>query len=123
MQFSSWSYTRVSIRTQNSHFSTDLGEILNFQTKNLEKFVCLILFVILVSHWTKVATDGKYMVTDVQGWKVDIGQYIVTDPIVFSDEVNKLGLVDYGEEGAQEWTDLHMENGCNDVCKHFEEEK
>ena len=74
------------------------------------------------SHWTKVATDGKYMVTDVQGWKVDKGQYIVTDPIVFSDEVNKLGLVDLGEEGAKEWMDLHMENGCNDVCKHFEEE-
>ena len=38
------------------------------------------------------------MITDVQGWKVKTGQYVLTDPIVFSKE-KELGLVDFGTSG------------------------
>ena len=74
------------------------------------------------SHWTYAATDGKYIVTDVQGWKIDRGQYIVTDPILFSDKVDQLGLVDHGMAGAKNWMGLHKEQSCNDVCEEFETE-
>ena len=38
------------------------------------------------------------MITDVQGWKIKRGQYVLTDPIVFSKEM-ELGLVDKGTSG------------------------
>ena len=60
------------------------------------------------------------MVTDVQGWKVEVGQYIVTDPIVFSYEKGQLGLVDYGKEGMIEWMEKHKEKSCNEVCNSLE---
>ena len=39
------------------------------------------------------------MVTDVQGWKIASGQYIVTDPIVFSEKQILGDLVDWGTAG------------------------
>lgn len=44
------------------------------------------------------------------------GQYIVTDPVVFSDEENQLGLVDWGKEGMQKWLNGHK---CNSVCQEI----
>ena len=36
------------------------------------------------THWTYAATNKNFMITDVQGWRVGKGQYVMTDPIVFS---------------------------------------
>ena len=65
------------------------------------------------SHWTHAATGGLFMITDVQGWKIKSGQYVVTDPIVFSSE-QALGLVDNGTPGMDLFLSKHE---CNEVCK------
>ena len=56
------------------------------------------------------------MVTDVQGWRVDKGKYMLTDPIVFSSVPDKLGLVDWGQNGMEKWLKLHK---CNSVCNQI----
>ena len=38
------------------------------------------------SHWSYAVTGGRFMITDVQGWKIDAGKYVVTDPWVFTSE-------------------------------------
>ena len=54
------------------------------------------------------------MVTDVQGWKFGRGKYLVTDPIIFSQE-KVLGNVDWGLKGMEKWMNQHK---CNKVCDH-----
>ena len=56
------------------------------------------------------------MITDVQGWKIKSGQYILTDPIVFSQE-KALGLIDFGTPGMDRFLKEH-EKVCakNKVC-------
>jgi hypothetical protein len=49
------------------------------------------------------------MVTDVQGWKVKSGQYVLTEPIVFSKE-KSLGLIDFGTPGMERILKKHE---CN----------
>ena len=46
------------------------------------------------------------MVTDVQGWKIKTGQYVLTDPIVFSKE-QVLGNVDGGTEYMKKFMAKH----------------
>ena len=46
------------------------------------------------SHWTYTVTGGSFMIVDIEGWKLDLGQYIMTDPIIFSYERFLLGKVD-----------------------------
>ena len=38
------------------------------------------------SHWTYKVTGGLAMIVDIQGWRLNVGQYLMTDPIVFSNE-------------------------------------
>eukprot|EP00347_Sterkiella_histriomuscorum_P008141 403346223 len=66
------------------------------------------------SHWTYAATDKHFMITDVQGWRLDKGQYVMTDPIVFSNVTDQLGLVDWGTKGMENWMKKHK---CNEVCQ------
>ncbi|CDW73316.1 protein serine threonine kinase [Stylonychia lemnae] len=66
------------------------------------------------THWTYAASGKRFMITDVQGWRIDKGQYILTDPIVFSPVPDQLGLVDWGSDGMESWMKKHV---CNDVCK------
>ena len=49
------------------------------------------------------------MVTEVQGWKVKSGQYVLNGPIVFSKEKG-LGLVDFGTVGMDRLLEKHE---CN----------
>ncbi|CDW84699.1 protein serine threonine kinase [Stylonychia lemnae] len=65
------------------------------------------------SHWTYVITNGLVMITDVQGWKVNIGQYVFTDPVVFSNIEGLLGKIDWGQSGMKNWLNKHK---CNDMC-------
>lgn len=52
------------------------------------------------------------MITDLQGWKISGGQYIVTDPIVFSNiSDSSLGLIDWGYNGMTNFLNNHI---CND---------
>ena len=48
------------------------------------------------THWTYIASGKKIMITDVQGWRLGKGKYMLTDPIVFSSESDALGLIDWG---------------------------
>ncbi|CDW71151.1 myosin heavy chain kinase a-like protein [Stylonychia lemnae] len=65
------------------------------------------------SHWTFMVTGGLVMITDIQGWKVDVGQYVMTDPIVFSNKGGQLGNVDWGTQGMKNWIQNHE---CNQIC-------
>eukprot|EP00347_Sterkiella_histriomuscorum_P022195 403331341 len=65
------------------------------------------------SHWTYEATGGLFMITDVQGWRIGKGKYVMTDPVVFSQKQGQLGLVDKGEMGMDNWFRNHK---CNGVC-------
>lgn len=53
------------------------------------------------------------MIVDIQGWKLGDGQYIMTDPIIFSYERNLLGKVDWSTSGMNNWLRNHK---CNDLC-------
>ncbi|CDW90773.1 myosin heavy chain kinase a-like protein [Stylonychia lemnae] len=66
------------------------------------------------THWTYMVTGGLVIVTDIQGWKINTGQYVMTDPIVFSKVRNFLGLIDLGENGMNNWIKNHE---CNNICK------
>ena len=69
------------------------------------------------SHWTYKATGGLVMIADVYGWRLDRGKYLMTDPIVFTNEEGQLGhLVDWGTDGMQRWIAKHE---CNNVCEEM----
>ncbi|CDW72302.1 myosin heavy chain kinase a-like protein [Stylonychia lemnae] len=67
-----------------------------------------------------MVTGGLVMITDVQGWKLEVGQYVMTDPIVFSKERNSLGLIDWGDEGMKKWIQNHE---CNKICHSISMER
>ena len=54
------------------------------------------------------------MIVDIQGWKLGPGQYIMTDPIIFSYERFLLGQVDWSTKGMNNWLKHHQ---CNEICK------
>ena len=60
-----------------------------------------------------MATNNEFMVTDIQGWKLEMGNYKVTDPIWFSKE-KVFGTTDRGELGMNEWLTNHK---CNFRCR------
>ncbi len=66
------------------------------------------------NHWIYNATGGKYMMCDIQGWKIADGQYVLSDPIIFSSEKNYLGLIDHGDGGIKSIMSKHK---CNEICK------
>ncbi len=54
------------------------------------------------------------MIVDIQGWRLEKGQYLMTDPIVFSNKRDQLGNVDWGTDGMTKWMKNHE---CNKICK------
>ncbi|CDW73004.1 myosin heavy chain kinase a-like protein [Stylonychia lemnae] len=72
------------------------------------------------SHWTYMVTGGLILITDIQGWKVEVGQYVMTDPVVFSDNKGLLGKGDLGKQGKINWIQNHE---CNDLCERISMER
>ncbi|CDW73297.1 myosin heavy chain kinase a-like protein [Stylonychia lemnae] len=65
------------------------------------------------THWTYAATGKRFMITDVQGWQIELGHFNLTGPIVFSPVPDQLGYVDWGLDGMESWMKKHI---CNDIC-------
>eukprot|EP00347_Sterkiella_histriomuscorum_P007925 403347038 len=105
-------YQESKENIQFDNFSRPKGD--PFTTIKESKFFGQVRLPHCFSHWTYVATDGNFMVTDIQGWKLDKGKYLMTDPIVFSKVKGTLGNIDWGQDGMIKWMNNHE---CNDICK------
>ena len=66
-----------------------------------------------------MATKGKYIIVDIQGWKINSGQYIMTDPILFStrktpslrrDQSKVLTNQDWKANEIKDWMDEHLKH-------------
>lgn len=66
------------------------------------------------AHWTWVESNGKLMVSDIQGVRTGAG-YILTDPCIHSiADSDGYGATDLGRLGFQEFFQRHV---CNELCR------
>ena len=63
------------------------------------------------SHWTWVASNGQYLICDLQGRRND-SNYLLTDPAILSGTY-EFGITDLGPSGIRNWFARHE---CNAYC-------
>ncbi|KAF5842109.1 kinase-like domain-containing protein, partial [Dunaliella salina] len=71
------------------------------------------------AHWCYVATGGRAMVTDVQGWyDVEARKAYLTDPCVLC---SWIGLMDddYKDRGLVGFEECLQSHSCNDACERL----
>ncbi|CDW77784.1 elongation factor 2 [Stylonychia lemnae] len=67
------------------------------------------------THWTALVSGAGFMITDLQGMRIDNFKFVLTDPLMHSFKKNQFGKTDHGQEdGMTKWFKTHK---CNEICK------
>jgi hypothetical protein len=74
------------------------------------------------SHWTHHFTSGRLMVVDLQGVKTQNNTYLLTDPAIHFQDLNRYreARTNLGVKGMREFFHTHV---CTEVCEKLDLEK
>lgn len=68
------------------------------------------------SHWTWHATNGNFLVVDLQG-VAQANMYVLTDASVHSKRAEQYGALDHGWQGVVNFFATHR---CTNICREFD---